>query len=157
MFTYKETIEERTCKIEAYLIPEQAGIAVILAAANFEWTLRRAILVLGRKPTKELRMEIQRTSSLDRYRELWKETVFTDNKNALPRIVKNWPVVNKAYNLRHKLVHGEQGTTGLEYARERVSALLLASEALNIYVTSKGKALYGVRIKRLKTRAQGKK
>jgi hypothetical protein len=151
MFTYKETIQKRREKIEAFLSKENSGIAVILAAANFEWTLRRAILALGKKPTATLRKEIERTSNLDRYKDLWAEKVIKGLKG-LPAIIPGWADVQKAYTLRNELVHGNKGTTGLGYARNRVEALLSASEALNDYVISKGAAIYGVRIRRIRNR-----
>jgi len=151
MFTYKETIEARRAKIEAFLTKEHSAVAVIMAAANFEWTLRRAILALGKKPTAILRKEIEKTSNLDRYKDLWVEKVIK-GVQGLPAIITGWAELRTSYMLRHELVHGNKGTTGLGYARNRVEALLDASEVLNKYVISKGAGIYGIRIRRMRNR-----
>jgi hypothetical protein len=151
MFTYKETINKRREKIESYLTKEHSGIAVILAATNFEWTLRRAILALGKNPTAILRKEIEKTSNLNRYKDLWAEKVI-NGVQRLPAIIPKWDEVKKAYTLRNELVHGNKGTTGLGYAQNRVEALLDASEVLNKYVISKGAGIYGIRIRRMRNR-----
>jgi hypothetical protein len=151
MFTYRETIQKRREKIESLLTKEYSAVAVIMAAANFEWTLRRAILALGKKPTAILRKEIEGTSNLNRYKDLWAEKVIKGVK-PLPAIIPKWEEVKKAYTLRNELVHGNKGTTGLGFARKQVVALLDASEALNKYVISTGAAIYGIRIRRIRSR-----
>ena len=151
MFTYRETIQKRREKIESFLTKEHSGIAVILAAANFEWTLRRAILALGKKPTAILRKEIEKTSNLDSYKDLWAEKVIK-GVQGLPAIIPGWAELRTSYKLRHELVHGNKGTTGLEYAWARVDAFLEASKALNDYVISKGAPIYGIRIRRISNR-----
>ncbi len=151
MFTYKESIETRSAKIEAFLTKEHSAVAVIMAAANFEWTLRRAILALGKKPTAVLRKEIEKTSGIDRYRDQWKNEVVAGVKG-VPAVIPEWADLKEAYKLRHELVHGNKGTTGLGYARKRVETLLSASEALNQYVTAKGAVIYGKKIRRVKKR-----
>jgi hypothetical protein len=152
MFTYKESIESRRAKIEAFLTKDQSAVAVIMAAANFEWTLRRSILALGKKATAELRKEIEKTSSLDHYKKIWANEVVYGKTNKLPSIINNWDALIKAYQHRHELVHGNKGTTGLAYSKSRVEVLLVASESLNKFVVSKGGAIYGKRIRRIKKR-----
>jgi hypothetical protein len=151
MFTYKESIETRRAKIEAFLTKEHTAVAVIMAVANFEWTLRRAILALGKKPTAALRKEIEKTSNLDRYKDLWAENVIK-GVQGLPAIISGWAELRSSYTLRHELVHGNKGTTGLGYARKRVNAFLVASEDLNEYVISKGAVIYGIKIRRIRSR-----
>ena len=151
MFTYRETIQKRQEKIESFLTREHSAVAVIMAAANFEWTLRRAILALGKKPTSELRKDIERTSNIDRYKDQWAKEVITGIKS-LPAILPNWSELRTSYNLRHELVHGNKGTTGLGYAKKQTEAFLTASETLNDYVISKGAAIYGKKIRRVKPR-----
>jgi hypothetical protein len=152
MFTYRETIEARRAKIEAFLTKEHSAVAVIMAAANFEWTLRRAILALGMKPTAALRKEIEKTSSLENYKKVWKQSVSSKTAKSLPSIITNWASLKEAYQLRNELVHGNEGTTGMLYAKKRVVVLLLASEAINSYVISREAAIFGKKIRRIKLR-----
>lgn len=152
MFTYRETIQKRREKIESFQTKEYSAVAVIMAAANFEWTLRRAILALGKKATSDLREEIKGTSSLDAYKKLWRNSVTSGIDKILPDIIQNWSQMIEAYELRHELVHGNKGTTGLGYAKKQTEALLSASETLNDYVISKGAAIYGKKIRRVKPR-----
>jgi len=149
MFTYKETIEARRAKIESFLTKEHSAVAVIMAAANFEWTLRRAILALGMKPTVALRKEIEKTSGIEGYRDQWKKELVAGVKG-LPAVIPGWADLKESYKLRHELVHGNKGTTGLGYARKRVEAFLSASETLNQYVIAKGAVIYGKKIRRTK-------
>ena len=67
MFLINDTMEERHQTIRSFLSSDPM-IAVILAAADFEWTVRRAILALGTLPTKEIRkhFEVARTLQLKR-------------------------------------------------------------------------------------------
>jgi hypothetical protein len=151
MFTYKETVQKRREKIEGFLTKDLSAVAVIMAAANFEWTLRRAILALGKKPTAILRKKIEKTSNINRYKDLWKEEV-VEGVKGLPAVIPEWADLRESYKIRNELVHGNKGTTGLGYARKRVDVFLSAAEALNQYVISKGAAIYGVRIRRVRER-----
>ena len=152
MFTYRETNHKRREKIESFLTKEYSAVAVIMATANFEWTLRRAILALGKKATLDLRSEIKRTSGLNAYKKLWLNSVISGIDKSLSGIIPNWSQLNKAYDLRHELVHGNKGTTGLGYAKKQTEAFLTASETLNDYVISKGAAIYGKKFRRVKPR-----
>ena len=152
MFTYRETIQKRQEKIESFLTREHSAVAVIMAAANFEWTLRRAILALGKKPTSELRKEINGTSSLDNYKKIWSNSVISGIDKSLPAIISNWSQLKKAYELRHELVHGNKGTAGLAYAKRQVDVFLSASEDINNIVIFQGATIYGKRIRRTRSR-----
>jgi hypothetical protein len=54
MFLVKDNINYRQTKIRSFLSNEPA-IAVILAAADFEWSVRRAIRALGTHKPNETR------------------------------------------------------------------------------------------------------
>jgi hypothetical protein len=59
MFWVKDTREERYSRIRNFLTKEDAAIAVLLAAANLEWTPRRAIVLLSAsaRPTVRTKLE----------------------------------------------------------------------------------------------------
>jgi hypothetical protein len=50
-----DTQENRHAQIRRLLVDQKAVIAVLLAAADVEWTIRRAIIALGTSPTAYLR------------------------------------------------------------------------------------------------------
>lgn len=55
MFFVNDTQEHRHKFIRSFLKKDTAPIAVLLAAIDFEWTVKRAILAFGTSPTKDLR------------------------------------------------------------------------------------------------------
>lgn len=132
MFWVNGNQEERHAKINSFLNEEEAVIAVLLAAADFEWTIRRVIIALSRKPNVDVRKQILKNcSSIRNYKEAWKSEVTPDFEKTLPEIIPDWDYFYKdAYLLRHKLIHGVEGTTGLNYARTRVNSILAAAKAI---------------------------
>lgn len=134
MFLVNDTKEERRKKITGFLDIGEPAVAVLLAAANFEWTVRRTIIALGKSPTAHFTRPgglLERCTGLDRYKEVWKCEVSTRTGKGLAEVIGGWPYFKKqAYPLRHKLIHGAQGTTGQDYAKDRVEAMLAASKDL---------------------------
>jgi hypothetical protein len=124
-FLVDDNQRDRHTKIRSFLTEEAAVIAVLLAAADLEWTLRRAIRALGTAPTADLRDE--RISSLNGYKNLWKAEVSSHTSVELDQVIGDWAMLVDAYTLRHQLIHGAQGTTGLAYAAPRVERVLDAS------------------------------
>ena len=149
MFLVKDSISERHRKIRS--MNPFAG--VILAAADFEWTVRRAILALGTQPTKVIRESLGQASGLDKYKKVWADEVFPRTGKRLPDVIPGWDFFKKdAYKLRHRLVHGAKGTVGEDFARERQECILAASRALNDFAQEQGEPLYGRAIRRLNPR-----
>jgi hypothetical protein len=134
MFLVNDTKEERRKKITGFLDSGEPAVAVLLAAANFEWTVRRTIIALGKSPTARFTTAgglLERCSGLDRYKEVWKLEVFPQTGKGLAEVIGGWQYFSaQAYPLRNKLIHGAQGTTGQDYAKDRVEAMLAASEGL---------------------------
>ena len=153
MFLVSDTIVKRHAKIRSF-IKKDPAIAVILAAADFEWTVRRAILALGRSPTKHIREKVlANCTGLEKYKNAWKEEVKPRLNSDLAIVVPNWFVFSKqAYPLRHRLIHGVVGTTGHDYAKEKIDTILGASKAVVDYSLSKSEPLYGRKIVRRKSR-----
>lgn len=118
----------RHARIKGFLVGGEPVISVILAAADFEWTVRRAILALGESPNADIRAGVlARCSGLDNYRDAWKVEVKPRFQRGLPEVITDWNGFKKAFGLRHRLVHGVAGTTGLQYAATRVESVLQAS------------------------------
>ncbi len=151
MFLVQDTRKERTTKIQA-LASEDLGVAVIIASADFEWTCRRCILALGTSPTKSIReATLHKCTGLDKYKDAWKKEVFPRFGVKLPELITDWAYFKKsAFVLRHKLVHGVSGTTGLSYGTNALNSILAASVALTAFAETKNCTIYGRQIRRYK-------
>ncbi len=64
----------------------------------------------------------------------------------------DWKSLKKAFQLRHDLIHGDTGTTGLQYATRCVETLLRATQAVHNFASTQGYDLTKPIRKRLKTR-----
>lgn len=144
MFLVSDTLESRQAKIRQFLADEP-GIAVLLAAADFEWTVRRAILLLGKDSNVDIReTDLHKASGLWKYERAWNAQVWPQHSKRLREIVSGWDYFEKdAMPLRHKLIHGEQGTTSGDYATDRVEAILAASKSVVHFAHEKGKKVFG--------------
>ncbi len=130
-------------RIRSFITSGDPVIAVLLAAVDFEWTVRRAILALGKKPTVIIREKILRhCHGLKAYSDPWRSEIKPKHLVGLADVVGNWDDFKKAYQLRHTLVHGAQGTTGTQYAAIRVDAMLSASKAIATFCTNHGTHLF---------------
>lgn len=97
-------------------------LAVLMAAANFEWTVGRCILFFGFEPNVNLREKLSRCHGLEKYKNLWKEELTRKDPTIPPltKIVENWAEFTDAFNLRHILIHG-RGTCSRNMAEKPVS------------------------------------
>lgn len=130
-FLVRDSQCERHAKISAFLKDGEPVIAVLLAATDFEWTVRRRILALGSSPNAEIRSGVLvRCTGLDKYKDAWNREVKKRFGKGLPEVVSNWQEFKKAFDLRHRLVHGVSGTTGVQYAECRVLLVLQASREI---------------------------
>jgi hypothetical protein len=66
--------EQREDRVRRY-IASDPGVALLLAAVNFEWTVCRAVLFLSRSQNADLRIRLGKCYGLDAYKELWKTEV----------------------------------------------------------------------------------
>ena len=152
MFYVDDSVTDRRKKIVDFLDKGETAIAVVLAAANFEWTIRRTIIGLGQSPTAHFKAEkgiFYECQGLDGYKNVWKAEVSPRVKKSLAAVVPNWEFFKKqAFPLRHKLMHGAKGSTGKGYGSERIMAMLKASEALIQFASSNGVNIF----KRIKIR-----
>ena len=137
---------QRHAEIRSYLTNDEAIIAALLAAVDFEWTVRRVLdhASLGDPGlTKD-----QHVSGLDGYARAWARVLKTAHAKKLQDVVPDWEALKKAYQLRHDIIHGRQGSSGLGYVTIRVSCILAASEAVAGY----GRELGADPYKRLRKR-----
>lgn len=153
MFLVNDTKEERRKKITRFLDSGETVIAVLLAAANFEWTVRRTIIALGKSPTARYREEkglLSGCHGLKAYKEVWKSDVSPRTGKGLAQVICKWQYLKEqAYPLRNKLIHGDTGTVTPDYAKPRVEAMLAASEDLIEYgLDHDGDVFQRIRIRR---------
>lgn len=116
-------------KIREYLTPEDGAIAIILAAIDLEWTIRRAIDA-GTDDAATDTTDGKRVSGLTAYKKAWSKTFKGTAVPALNDIITDWDALEEAYQLRHDLVHGRVGTGSGSYLKARVECLLAASVAV---------------------------
>ena len=139
----KSSAEERRRIIEAHAGMDLV-VGFLLSVINFEWTLRRTILALGKRPTKVIRTELLgKCSGIDAYKLAWKEVqagcvnvpslVDFFSGNGIPiwnGDTKDHPGIVQAFKLRNKLVHGCEGAPGDAYLKPYVKLMLDASDEL---------------------------
>ncbi len=130
-FLVGDSQSERHAKISGFLNGGEPVIAILLAAVDFEWTVRRGILALGNSPNADIRLGVlARCTGLDKYREAWAKEVKKRFGKGLPEVISNWDDFKSAFDLRHQLVHGIAGTTGVQYAEQRMLTILQASREI---------------------------
>lgn len=155
MFLVKDTIKGRHKKICSFLDTSPA-IAILLAAADFEWCINRFIIGLGNVPNRDIRDEIlsrsnkqgrrSYVSGLNAYKNAWEKV--RGELEPIDRIIgfDRWLALNSAFEKRHALIHGREGTSSRGFAKNVVDTILLCSSQLNDFATDKSVPLYGKRI-----------
>jgi hypothetical protein len=142
-FKVEDRFEHRRKAIFKMLNSQFPAVAVISAAADLEWTLRRAIVALGVSPNRDIHKKLERTSGLRKYAGHWTNEVARRHGRSLESIVDDWEdFVNVTYQLRHKLVHGAIPSTTRDYAKPRVEKILAATKRVVDYSLSCDVDLY---------------
>jgi hypothetical protein len=141
-FLVGDSRSARREKIISFLA-EDPVVSVLLAAADFEWTVSRAIVALGRGTNVEIWKKLECSRSLDGYKKLWKEEITQGPDTSLPSVIKDWErLKKKAVELRNVLIHGKSLATTSEYAELRVEAFLEASRKIEEFAMGRGVDLH---------------
>ena len=154
MFLYTDKQSNRHEHIRSFLLKEPV-VAVVLAATDFEWTIRRAILSLSALPTKHIKevFNSEKKSGPSGLKDHWKKLVKPRIGVDLPSIISNWEFLSKrAYKLRNNLVHGVEGKVTTPYATRIVDCLLEASVSVATFAEKQGDPIFGKKIKRINKR-----
>jgi hypothetical protein len=154
MFFVNDSRDERNNKIRS-LIDTDICIAVLVAAADFEWTCRRCILALGCSPTKHIRENVLKGATFTQYPRKWNIEVYPRFSIHIDAILPHGFLFNKdneAFELRNKIIHGECGFVKFDYGKEKVEEILLASNKLTEFAKNQYDPIYGRRIMRTKAR-----
>lgn len=142
MFFVGDKPHHREKKIRKYL-NEDPMIAILLAAANFEWTVGRCIIFFSASPNIELRERLSKCHGLDKYKDLWKDELIKNDSTipSLAQVVTKWADFKEAFVLRHRLIHG-RATCSRNMAAEPIELMLSAANDLNEFAVSRGKDLH---------------
>src|SRR5262245_13359146 len=138
MFLVRDKAEDRAEKINQLLVSDPA-IAVLIAAAHFEWVVRRAILNLSNRPNREVRakMDQERWHGVESYKDAWKELVKPRYGKTLPQVINNWSELPKAIRLRHKLIHGVEHCSRA-YATAKTKIIVAAASDVIAFSAANG-------------------
>ncbi len=139
MFLVKDASTDREERIKR-LSTEDPALAELLGVIHVEWTVRRAIIALGTSPNVEIRKALEQCHGLKRYKDLWKKEVVQGGltksssvtHKSLCTVITNWDGLIKAFDLRHKLVHGV-GSCSAEYAIEKLGWAIDAARDIRTY------------------------
>ena len=142
MFLVSDTPSGRAAKLKRVAALD-SNVAVIVAAAHLEWTIRRAIIVLSPLPNHELRPHLAKARGLMDLKRVWANDIARGTGHPrLPVLIADWQFVNeKAWALRNRMIHGGAGA-GERVALLQFHRLLEAAEVIRRYVESQGANLY---------------
>lgn len=131
-----KAIKER--RIKETLVREPM-IAVLLAAANVEWTIGRTILMFSQNPNADVRNRLDATHGLRKYKELWKQELQLQGRHfpGLATVIHEWDKFSTAFELRHRLIHA-RATCSRNMAADPVSRMLRGVADLYSFAHSRG-------------------
>ena len=144
MFLVSDGSRDARKKIISGLAAKDRAVGFLLSVIDFEWTVRRAILMLSATPTKTIREALAKCHGLDSYRELWQEHVVHNKGHGvtvgLAAVVNRaekrkgskspWEQLKDAFGARHRLVHGVSGFIKDEDAERHMLNVFAATDAL---------------------------
>jgi len=137
-FKFSDPITTRHTAIRNFAERSEPVIAVLLAAASFEWTVRRALVAMSCIPNRDVRCRLSKCSTLDGYKALWGEVVAPTRGATLPKVVQNWGAFRGAFELRHRLIHGRQPAAGKKFAEEQCERVLSAATDVHMFAKDRG-------------------
>lgn len=127
---------------------EDVFVGVLLAAADFEWTCRRAIQAMGYGPTEGIRIELFECGDCGiRVKKGWEKQVRQKSKgilkfedifsiwakqNCASYVI--WADIEHAMMWRNKLIHGVEGSIGQAEGYRCVNILECACDILVQYI-----------------------
>jgi len=148
MFRVHDGRKKRKSMVTKYAAKDPY-VGVLLAAADFEWTCRRAIQAMGTGSTKGIRYELFEQQAFGlRLNKGWEKQVkqkskgitkFEDifsvwaKKNCLAYVI--WADIEYAMMWRNKLIHGIESDIGDSDGRKCVNILECACDILDQYLT----------------------
>lgn len=166
----RETRASREQRIRDIFAKEPA-YGYLMAAFDFEWTIRRAIVLMNPCPTMTINTHLKdkKYSGWKGYLTCWRKYVQEIRKDGTPslgRLVFGGPVetdisdeesnlIENAMQLRHQLVHGIKGGIPANDADPCFERLLEASRKISIYVDGHAEKKMHDRVTRTVKRCKG--
>jgi len=142
MFLVSHSLNVRANEVRGWL-RTQPSVALLVAAAYFEWTVCRGILALSRRPNADVRADLARVYGLEKYKSFWQgELKHLGGATRLTEIVTDWHGITEAFDARNRLIHGRDRHTR-KMAAPHVEVLLTAVSEIHEYC-----GLHGVNINR---------
>ena len=139
MFAYSVSIEDRLSKIQHLVSEGDHGIALVVAAADFERTIRRAIVGLASAPTADIRERIERKyNTVGKYGQAWTRFVEPVRKSSLHEALPEIDDIKNAFRSRNKLVHGQQGGASIDYLQPRIEFIFAGTAKLTSFALEHG-------------------
>jgi hypothetical protein len=139
MFSYSISIEDRLSKLQRLVSEGDHCIALVVAAADFERTMRRAIVGLAAEPTAEVRERIEKKyNTIGKYNLAWARFVEPVRQSSLQEALSEFDDVRNAFRSRNKLVHGQQGGAKLDYVMPRLEIITTGTAKLTDFALSHG-------------------
>lgn len=148
MFYVRDSYQGRRAKILQFRNEQDICIAIILAAADFEWTIRRIILSLSLVPNKIVREDesfLGNCSGSGRYLYVWNQLLPRNSKLINPynsknlrleSVIKDWNEFKGVFkDYRHGIVHGFKAN--LKYDEGCIALNIILKATDDIYEFSK--------------------
>lgn len=137
MFLVSHSLHVRANEIRGWL-RSQPSVAILVAAAYFEWTVSRGIVALSQRPNADVRRDLVHVYGLEKYKSFWQgELNQVGGAKRLTEVVTDWHAVTEAFDARNRLVHGRDRYTR-KMAAPNVEALLTAVSEIHDYCLSHG-------------------
>ena len=153
-FVTRETRESRSKRIREFF-KLQPVLGYLMAVIDFEWTIRRAIVMMSGCPASVIRerLETKRYSGWGAYKECWRLCVEETRADGIPTLehvvfdgditVEKQEAIGLAFLLRHKVVHGQASSLPKAKANMGLEVLLGASENIVKFVDGHyGKSMF---------------
>lgn len=155
MFRVRDGRKKRKSMVVKYAAKDPF-VGVLVAAADFEWTCRRAILAMGEGSTLGIRYELfeqwafglklnkgweglvrQKSKGIAKFEDIFSSWA---KKNSVAYVL--WADIEYAMGWRNKLIHGIEGSIGEAEGRKCVNILECACDILLQYVNSHNANVY---------------
>ena len=164
MFMVSDGSRSERVKIIDKCSGDDMALRVILSAIDFEWTFRRAVLALGYSPTAQIRAAFGKydVHTPRGMKKIWRDQVIKCDKgritlpayfNSLDRFAEmdksNWDLLQKAHNVRNRIVHGIDCSIGEKSGRLYSDVFLKASDSLIELVSANNGNVYGRIVRRV--------
>jgi hypothetical protein len=129
-------------------------MAIVAAAADFERSLRRAMIMLAMSyPTAHVRETIEEEyRSITKYSKAWNKFVYPEINIRLGEAVPSFGDIKKSFDARNKLVHGKHGAVTEAYAIKHVAIIEGGTVSIACFSANHGADL----MSRMKTRPRSR-